>query len=107
MVTETITTLDGKMHVLLGSTTLESIVREYAGDEAADAVRYLVEHDTYEEARADSDLDSYEASLDRWRSVAQDWIGEIAVTLRNSEKYTKVQLLVALRKLKENISNEL
>lgn len=45
MVTETITTPDGKMHVLLGSTTLESVIREYAGDEAADAVHQLIERD--------------------------------------------------------------
>lgn len=40
---ETIYTPDGKMHVLVGSTTLESIIREYAGDDAANAVRDLLE----------------------------------------------------------------
>lgn len=39
---ETIYTPDGKTHVLLGSTTLESIVRQYAGDDAADQVAILI-----------------------------------------------------------------
>ena len=38
---ETLETIDGKMHVLLGSTTLVSIIREYCGDEAADYVEEL------------------------------------------------------------------
>jgi len=40
---DTLYTKDGKGHVLLGSTTLESIVREYAGDDAGDRVHNLVE----------------------------------------------------------------
>ena len=40
---ETIRTPDDRAHTLLGSTTLESIVREYAGDEAADRLHNLIE----------------------------------------------------------------
>lgn len=36
---ETITTPDGKTHVLLGSTTELSLIREYCGDELADRLR--------------------------------------------------------------------
>ena len=34
---ETITTKDGKNHLLLGSTSLISIIRDYCGDETAKA----------------------------------------------------------------------
>lgn len=42
---ETLYTPDGRTHVLVGSTTLESIVREYAGDEAAALVRAAPERE--------------------------------------------------------------
>lgn len=101
-------TKDGKSHVLLGSTTLESIVREYAGDDAANAVRELVERNAYEEARAETDLGAYEASLEHWRRTAQDWVDGINIVLRFAElKHTKASLLVVLQKLAQDISKEL
>lgn len=39
---ETIYTRDGKMHVLIGSTTPVSIVREYCGDGVVHAIRELI-----------------------------------------------------------------
>lgn len=38
---DTLYTSDGKMHVLLGSITLSSLVREYMGDDAAQMVESL------------------------------------------------------------------
>ena len=38
---ETIYTLDGQMHVLLGSTTFPELVRSYMGDDVAERVRKL------------------------------------------------------------------
>lgn len=38
---DTLVTPDGKMHTILGSTTLERIIREYAGDQAAAMVEKL------------------------------------------------------------------
>ncbi len=38
---DTLYTSDGKTHVLIGSTTLVSLVRDYMGDDAADAVLEL------------------------------------------------------------------
>lgn len=108
---ETITTPDGKFHTLLGSTTLESIVREYAGDDAANAVRELVEHDIYEEARVDTDLGAYEASLEHWRREAQSWVDQLNSVLKQStqhpRKYTRAALLLILQKLSQDISKEL
>jgi len=40
---ETVYTPDGKQHVLVGSTTHISLIREYAGDDLADWVEYLEE----------------------------------------------------------------
>lgn len=40
---DTLITKDGKLHVLVGSTTLESIVREYAGDDVGNRVHNLIE----------------------------------------------------------------
>lgn len=40
---DTIITKDGKVHVLLGSTTPVSIIREYCGDEAADWASRVLE----------------------------------------------------------------
>ena len=111
MVVETITTKDGKFHTLLGSTTLESIVREYAGDEAANEVRRLAEQNVYEEYRAETDLGAFEASLEHWRSTAQDWLNDINSVLtsatQNPKKHTRASLLIILQKLAQDISNEL
>ena len=41
--TVTVYTPDGKLHVLLGSVTLPSIIRDYAGDDAANLVEKLIE----------------------------------------------------------------
>lgn len=108
---ETITTKDGKLHTLLGSTTLESIVREYAGDEAADEIRCLVARDVYAEYRAETDLGAYEASLEHWRRTAQDWVNDINAVLmstaQNPKKHTRASLLLILQKLAQDISKEL
>lgn len=108
---ETITTPDGKFHTLLGSTTRESIVREYTGDDAANAVRELVEHDIYEEARVDTDLGAYEASLGHWRCEAQSWVDQLNSVLRQADqfprKYPRAALLLILRNLYQDISKEL
>lgn len=108
---ETMTTPDGKFHTLLGGTTLETIVREYAGDDAANAVRELVEHDIYEEARVHTDLGAYEARLEHWRREAQDWVDQLnsvlMLNMRYPRKYTRAALLLVLQKLSQDISEEL
>lgn len=100
---ETMITRDGKLHVLVGSTRLESIVREYAGDQPADEIHRLIECDAYEEARAETDLGSYEASLEHWRRAAQDWADEIELKLQSS----RPGLRAFLEELLTNIKNEL
>lgn len=108
---KTITTKDGKFHTLLGSTTLESIVREYAGDDVADEVRLLVERDVYEEYRVETDLGAFEASLEHWRRTAQDWVGRIDAVLTSSaqkpRKHTRASLLLILQKLAQDIAKEI
>ena len=71
---DTLVTPDGKMHTILGSTTLERIIREYAGDQAAAMVEKLTGRTIYEEARAETDLGVYEQSLEHWHRMAQDWL---------------------------------
>lgn len=108
---DTLTTIDGKMHTLHGSTTLESIVREYARDEAADLVRAEIERNAYEEARAETDLGAYEESLRHWQDCARDWCSTLLQIidglLENQRLYTKANAAKELQKLKSSIENEL
>ena len=92
---DTLITPDGQLHTLLGSTTLESVIRDYAGDEAADMVRALAQRNAYEEARAETDLGAYEASLEHWHRMAQDWAD------------TRAGLSLRLMALKSSVEEEL
>lgn len=100
---DTLITRDGKLHTLLGSTTLESIVREYAGNQAADEVHRLMERNVYDEARAETDLGAYERSLDHWHRMAQDWANEIEVLLRSSRPALRTFLEELLASMKKEI----
>ena len=105
---DTIITPDGRMHTLLGSTTLESIIREYAGDQAADAVQKLVDRNVYEEARAETDLGIYEQSLEHWHRMAQDWVDELADIIQQlAGRMTKTDASLQLMALKTSIEEEL
>lgn len=104
---ETLLTPDGRMHTLLGSTTLERVIRDYAGDQAADRVRALAERNAYEEARAETDLGDYERSLDHWHRMAGDWAEELTALLSNLERMTKRELSQKLETLKTAIAAEL
>ena len=57
---ETVYTPDGKLHTLLGSCTIQEIVREYAGEDAAKLVENLVSKNARAEAIAKK-LDSDKA----------------------------------------------
>lgn len=105
---DTIITPDGRMHTLLGSTTLEGIVREYAGGQAADMVRELTERNAYEEARAETDLGIYEQSLEHWHRMAQDWVDELgSIIQRLAGRMTKADASLRLMALKTSIEEEL
>lgn len=104
---ETLTTPDGRFHTLIGSTTLASIVRDYAGDQAAGMVQALAERDAYEEARVETDLGAYEQSLDHWHRMAQDWTEELARLISRTGRTTKAELSLALIALKAEIEGEL
>ena len=104
---DTLITSDGRLHTLLGSTTLESVIRNYAGDEAADRVRALAQRNAYEEARAETDLGAYEQSLDHWHRMAQDWTEELARLISRTGRTTKAELSLALIALKAEIEGEL
>lgn len=103
---DTLYTPDGKQHVLLGSTTLESVIRKYAGEDAAQQVRTLLEQDAYETARAETDLGNYEESLDHWQRVAQDWIAEIDALLKHTKRRPKAELECFLENLRGRINTE-
>ena len=108
---DTLYTSDGKMHVLLGATTLVNLIREYMGDEAADAVAELEKQDAYERARAESDLASYEASLDHLHRQAGDWVESVDQLLKSAaespRQYPRTKLLDALQDLRNSINSEI
>ena len=105
---DTIITPDGRMHTLLGGTTLESVIREYAGDQAADMVRELTERNAYEEARAETDLGVYEQSLEHWHRMAQDWVDELEDIIQQlAGRTTKADASLQLMALKTSIEEEL
>ena len=105
---DTLITPDGQLHTLLGSTTLESVIRNYAGDEAADRVRALAQRNAYEEARAETDLGAYEASLEHWHRMAQDWADELSDIIRHlAGRVTRAGLSLRLMALKSSVEEEL
>ena len=107
---DTIITPDGRMHTLLGSTTVESIIREYAGEEPARAYEALLTRDAYAEAQANTDLGVYEAELDHWRRMAADWVSDISGLihqLSGSHGITKAGAVSELEKLRRRIEEEL
>lgn len=105
---DTLITSDGRLHTLLGSTTLESVIRNYAGDEAADRVRALAQRNAYEEARAETDLGAYEASLEHWHRMAQDWADELSDIIRHlAGRVTRAGLSLRLMALKSSVEEEL
>ena len=105
---DTLITSDGRLHTLLGSTTLESVIRNYAGDEAADRVRALAQRNAYEEARAETDLGAYEASLEHWHRMAQDWADELGDLIQHlAGRVTRAELSLRLMALKSSMEEEL
>ena len=105
---DTLITPDGRLHTLLGSTTLESVIRNYAGDEAADRVRALAQRNAYEEARAETDLGVYEQSLEHWHRMAQDWVDELGDIIQQlAGRTTKADASLQLIALKTSIEEEL
>lgn len=108
---DTLYTSDGKVHVLLGSTTLSGLVREYMGDEAADAVAELEKNDAYERARVDSEMDAYRESLEHWRQQAAEWAEMIDSVLQGADdqpqQFSCAELLDVLRDLSDSISCEI
>lgn len=89
---DTLYTSDGKMHVLLGSTTRVSLIREYMGADVADAVA------------ADEDR------LSHWEQLANSWLTTLDRVLYGAEhsprKYPRAKLLDVLQDLREQIENE-
>lgn len=108
--TETIYTPDGRLHTLLGSTTLASIVRDYAGDDAATMVEKLEDDTRRAESLLHSDLGSYEGALEHWRGVAVDWVEAIDIMLsaaKKRQKTSKQSLIDGMEDLRRRIYNEL
>ena len=103
---DTIVTKDGKCHVLLGSTTPVSIIREYCGDEVADWVESNLD---YLDRKELSDLGAYEADLDHLRRMMQDWVETLRIiaTKCESTKVTKTAIQREIINLKADIADEL
>lgn len=69
------------MHTILGSTTLERIIRGYVGDQVAAMVEKLTDRSIYEGARTETDFEVYEQSLKHWHRIAQDWLDVLRSTI--------------------------
>lgn len=68
---------DGTMEVLLNERKdFPRIIRERLGQDAAQIVQRLLTENAYEEARAQTDCDSYEASLESNRSAFTDLLDQ-------------------------------
>ena len=107
---DTLISPDGRLHTLLGSTTLESIVREYAGEDAAKLVENLVSKNARAEAIVETDLLSYEQDLEQWHRMAQDWASEleaIAKKLDSDKALRRAGAAQRIRLLKKQIESEL
>ena len=103
---ETIYTKDGKCHVLLGSTTQVSIIRDYCGDEAADWVESSL---NYMDRKERSDLGAYEADLDHLHRMMQDWVEALRILASKCEstKVTKAAIQREIINLTADIAEEL
>lgn len=100
-------TPDGKAHTLLGSTTLEEIVRYYAGGDAADRVQEALVRNAYEEARARSDLEAYEEEVVALRRYIGDWADDLRSIMEASEnrKVTKQVIATAIGGVIKNMES--
>lgn len=103
---DTVYTPDGRVHVLLGSISPASIIREYAGDEVADWVGSRLD---YMERKEMSDLAAYEADLDHLHRMMRDWVEElqsISILCENT-RVRKASIRQKIINLKADIANEL
>lgn len=103
---ETIYTPDGKVHVLVGATTPESIVREYCGDELADWIARKLD---YTDRKEQSDLTAYEADLDHIHRMMRDWVDELEnlYNLCDTRKATKATIKAGIHSVIYSIKNEM
>lgn len=86
---DTLYTSDGKMHVLLGSTTRISLIREYMGADMADSVA------------ADEDR------LSHWEQLANSWLTTLDRVLYGAEHTPRAKLLSVLQDIREQIEYEI
>lgn len=71
-------------------------------------VRALAQRNAYEEARAETDLGAYEASLEHWRRMAQDWADELGDLIQHlAGRVTRAELSLRLMALKNSVEEEL
>lgn len=100
---DTVTTPDGKMHVLVGSTTIESIVLEYAGREAAAYITGLIDGAKEEVEASQDELRSYEGDLEYWRTLVRDWADELKHQISELRGPRQSAALPALKKLQKQM----
>ena len=103
---ETLYTKDGKCHVLLGSTTPVSIIRDYCGDEVADWVESNL---NYMDKKEQSDISAYEAELDHLHRMLRDWVEALRSIASKCEstKVTKAAIQREIINRKADIADEL
>lgn len=104
------TTPDGKNTVIFSDRDRLDLIRGRAGPEAERWARGLVDHDAYEETRAYSDIDTYEAALESATRTLQDVVDDLGVIVKqllSPRGPTKAAISRQLEELRQNINQNL
>lgn len=100
---DTVTTPDGKMHVLVGSTMIESLVYDYAGPDAAAYITGLIDDAKKEAYACQDELRSYEGDLEYWRDRAHDWADILKHHISELRGPRQSAALTAMKKLQKQM----
>lgn len=99
--------LDGTIEVFLNECEdFQRLVGQYLGSDAERIVGQMISEVAYEEARAQTDCDSYEASLESNAAAFQD-ILSIVQSLKLLNRLTRINVLKALDNIETIISNQI
>lgn len=104
------TTPDGKNTVIFSDRDRLDLIRGRAGPEAERWARELAVCDAYEEFRASSDMDNYEAALESATRTLQDIVDDLGVIVKqllSPRGPTKAAISRQLEELRQNINQNL
>lgn len=104
------TTPDEKNAVIFSDEDRFELIRARAGPDAEQWARGLVDHDAYEETRAYSDIDTYEAELESATRTLRDVVDDLGVIVKqllSPRGPTKAAISRQLEELRQNINQNL